>query len=293
MTTTTIALAGLKAQVEAMVADLLQPSGLFNIKVGNEWPAQEGLSRVTQCQHSLITVYDRKMAQDVTRWLTVQKRKTDGVLGIAATMSNETIAPGATETITIGYADGQTAVHVEDAIMANLRVDLTTQDGAVAIAVAGETLTTLAAKLAASINARTPMTSWVNATSVGAVVSITNVTSQAIQLSGECGNIQTVDYEQGRTKRYMQIVLWTKDTATRDAISDRIEVALSALERAYGFELASTEQVQVKKEGDFFDSTDAKAGVYRRDFFIAIEYAITSVDFAYPTLHSNTAFTSA
>lgn len=127
---------------------------------------------------------------------------------------------------------------------------------------AGDTLISIAAALAALINAVTP------ATSSGPVITI----PAAKRLIARVGSTGTSITEIRRQDRQFQIVFWCPTPAARDAAVKLVDPVLAALKF---ISLADGTAGRLIYQRTFLDDAIQKAGCWRRDLFYSVEYGTT------------------
>lgn len=255
--------------------DLVVDNSAITAKIGEGWPPERAIQAVTNKNSVVIGITDRFGTlnnQFRPRRLGAEKLP----IGIASVINKTTIEPGETATITLSIADGQTAVLNKDAVSLVIRYQGQIE-GAVGIAVTGDTLSTLAAKLATDIGAELQN---ISASSSGAVVTITNNKSARLKLESYTGNVGYSYKELARESAQIQIVCWCGSFTIRRAVADILEVELARLRASRGFAVPTGEPVRVLGVNKFTmpNDKDISADVYRRDFLIDVEYGITAVD---------------
>ena len=146
-------MSALQQQVQAACAAL---PGL-NVAVGIDFPPIKTLMANVRGGTAVVSVFDRKQTRNTTRWMPIVLGQTITATELVATLSNSTIAAGATETITLsGTITPGDAVSM---VMTNRTqpptefVTYTRTWATVALVQSGDTLTTLAARLAEQIAA--------------------------------------------------------------------------------------------------------------------------------------------
>lgn len=253
------------------------------VEIGIGWPSQPKFAELsgdpTKC---LVSIYDRKVSKPVRSFLPHQFAATINPTGITATLNKANLPPADTATITLAFAVGFSAVQLNDAVGLGVHMGKD-DDGATASAVAGETLTTLAAKLRDAINANPTLNDWISATALGAVVTITNLTTKPLRLGANTGNVNQGHVEVARQSRQAQVVIWTSTNDVRKRVGAKVEEFLGQLQADYGFALGN-QHVRVMLEGGLLNDENVKMDIYRQDFVFSLEYGITRIDQAWSVL---------
>lgn len=134
----------------------------------------------------------------------------------------------------------------------------------------GDTLSTIAAAVAALIAVQFPGTA-----AVGAVITIVGQPGVVqARIAGQ-GSTWT---EQGRQDRGFQIGCWCPTPALRDVLVPAIDLALRKLDR---ITLVDGSSAHIRYERTFTSDEGEKVQVFRRDLFYMIEYATASIATAY------------
>lgn len=132
--------------------------------------------------------------------------------------------------------------------------------------VANDTTSTIAAALAALINATYPGT-----TSSGAVITLPNTGPpiNAARIGG--GGSQII--EVGRVEQVFQITVWANTPANRKAIASLIPPAIM---QNHFLTLADTSSARLIMKSQRDDDVPQKELLYRRDIFVTVEYVETA-----------------
>lgn len=254
------------------------------VVIGEGWPSLTVLEDTAKRQAVYISIYDTF----VTPSTKFMPRRNVGVEkvdpGIKSTVSFNRLLPGDSQTISLDYATGNIAVKLNDAVSLVLRKGKTV--GAVAKSVAGETLTTLASKLAQEINNASEVHSELTASASGPVVTVTNTSQKLLRIESYTGNIGKIYREVGRSEAHVRITCWCATPIQRRLIADILETKLFALRAKYGFQLPSGEHVRVQGASKYTmpDDNNVTSDIYRRDFEMEFEYPVTTYDLAWSVL---------
>lgn len=243
--------------------------------IGIGWPPETLLmDNVRTGGAGLITIYDRKLSKDTTRWKPLSLGQTivqAGVISIA-TQGNANASITLSGTVLTG-----------DAVSCILTLGQT-QSAVVAIAQVGATLISLALALANAVNADSLLSTWAQASASGAVVTL--VPLLPFRVASYTGNGGTETLELGRRMRRMQIVIWANSEPLRQTLSDPVEVAIAQLEVGYGpypqgLSFVDGTVGRVLAESDYYIEESTLFDTYRRDFLLSVDYPITSTDVLY------------
>lgn len=254
----------------------------LNVEVGIGWPAEKTLQdnvRAAPNPSALVSIYDRGMGRDVTRWLSREVSRTVTPATVTAQASAPYIGPFATGQITIGGT-----VTSGDAIAVMLATRIGQASAQVVSPSTTDTPATIATAIAAAIQGDTILNKMVTATAAGAVVTLTSITTDLTTFAVNVGNGGTRTSEVGRRNRDVQIVIWTRTEDDRNTVGDAIEATIAQLEADFGLTFSDGSVGRVLYQGDrqFDDST--LADTYRRDFFASVDYPITVTDALYAVL---------
>lgn len=285
--------AAIQAEINPVVSNLVVDNNPVNVQSGIGWPPVKTLQNNVKGSNAIISIYDRKMAKNTTRWNPTVLNTTITGTNLITTVSGSTIAPAAHTTITLSgtivAGDAVSAVIGNAGVLAQSQpggsATITNAGAQVVIAAAGSTLSTLAAALAAAVNADDLLSLWVHATVVGAVVTITSLVSPGlITLASYTGSGGTNLQEIGRRERNYQIVVWAPTSDIRSAITNAIETQLQAIETINWLQFPDGTTGRLFNQNDY-DLEDATLqDTYRHDFLLSIEYPITQLDQLYSVL---------
>ncbi len=267
MATTAIALSALGAQVAASAGLPASPA----LTIGYGWPSESTVMRVATGEVGpLASVYDEGVPRNTTRWHPIPAIP-DSVTppGLVATLS-------ATVTTTTATITLSGTPKVDDCVALG---SLESQ-AASYTATATDTLDTIAAGLAAAINAG--MTA-VTASASGAVVTLTAV-APVVTLSAGVANQGVRVTEFKRIDRLVRVVLWTASETMRQSYGDPIDSQLARLYADYGFQAPAGDWIRLAYSSDQYVEQEQLRDIYRRDFHATLEYGVTGQDVLYPVL---------
>ncbi len=270
MATTAIALSALGAQVAASAGLPASPA----LTIGYGWPSESTVMRVATGEVGpLASVYDEGVPRNTTRWHPIPAIADSVVTaGLAAALSAAVTSTTATVTLS-GTPKANDCVAV-----GGFNTPLAAQ-AASYTANATDTLDTIAAGLAAAINAAMTV---VTASASGAVVTLTAVGT--VSLSVGVANQGTKTTEFKRVERRVRVVLWTPSEATRQSYGDPIDSQLARLYAGYGFQTVAGDWVRLAYQSDQYVEQEQLRDIYRRDFRLTLEYGVTGQDVLYPVL---------
>jgi hypothetical protein len=223
----------------------------------------------------VVSIYDRGVAKDTTRWLPKQAvPETITAASITAALSNPYTAAGATFTLTFG----NTAI-------ANDAWGMTVRGGAngpiTYVASAAETADAFATGVGSAISGAF---SNLGVSVSGAVVTVTNNSGAGIAVTSAVGNVVSRMIEVHRTRREAQIIVASNTPDNRDALADPIDVLLGQYEVDFGYQLADDTWVRVWSQGDISLEDNIQHNVFRRDFIVSLEYGVTYLESGYSVL---------
>jgi hypothetical protein len=295
MATLYTALSAIQAAVSAATQGLISYSpdtnGLpLTVEVGLYWPSAKALQNNVRKANggggptALVTVYDRGIAANSTRFAPYVVAEDLTPATMTAALSAPTLPPGGSATLTIFDP-----VSVGDAVAL---VVVPTPFGNCAVipaAVAGDTAVTMAAKMAALVNANADLATYkiatlLRATAAGPVVTLTSVCNQLLGLIANVGNGGSRTTEVGRRKRHFQIVVWTRTPDDRILVGDQIEGLIARMEADFGLAFADGTLGRLTFTGDVSHDEATLSDTMRRDFFVCVDYGVTVTDQTYAVL---------
>jgi hypothetical protein len=286
-------LVALQQQVSSITTGLVSNSpdtfGLpLTVEVGLYWPSAKSLQNNVrrgnapggQGPSSLVTIYDRGLAADSTRWVPNVVGQTLVTPTLTATLSENYVQQLATMTLTLGGVPT-----VGDAIGIVLSFALNLAQAVVPIAVAGDTASTMAAKAVTLLQANPTIMSWVSVVAVGPVITFTSLLAgPPVAIQANVGNGGTQLTEIGRRKRHFQIVVWSRTPDDRITVGDPIEVMIAQLEANFGLTFPDGTMGRMTFSGDTLHDQATLSDVARRDFFLCLDYGINVSDVTYAIL---------
>jgi len=271
-----------KAVIEAAVADLLIDGNPADITVGLGWPDVERLQDVARGK-MLISVHERLTGKVPRRYLNQTQQFTPLPCGIAAVLSNDVIGPTGSETLTLSFSVGSSAVNQYDGVGLGAAFGFL-ESGATVIASTGNSLHDVASALATNINATDVLSDWISASATGAVVTLTNLLSAPLKIAKGVGNRTIRTKETGREQADLQITLWADSQKSRYSIGDIIQPLLNDLEDQGRVQINAGDHANFGYNGSMNNDADVQKNTYRREFLLSAEYSVRKTDFAYPVL---------
>lgn len=251
------------------------------------WPPMKVLQTIpqnfkAQTPTAIIGVYDRKISRNVTRWIPFQVSEDILPSTLTTSVVGESMNSGQSAQIALGVSvsPGDSV----SAVFTSYTGNPSTMAAQVAIGVAGASLTSLAALLAAQINADPILSLWASAIAVGPDVNITNLTAKVLKLQSYAGNGAVETVEVGRRDRQFQITCWMPTEEIRQAVTDPIDAMIATAESAFGFTMPDGTPLRVSYQNDYYLEDDTLEDVYRRDFLLCVEYPVTTTDNLYALL---------
>lgn len=293
MATLYTVLTNLQQQVSAVTSGLISNSPdtfgqPLNVQVGLYWPSAKSLQNNVRPANgiggvgpsSLVTIYDRGLAADSTRWLPATVGQTLTPATLTVVLSEAYVQQLASMTVTFGGIPT-----VGDAVGIVLQTGLGQAQAVVPIAVAGDTAASMAAKAVALLQANATIMSWLTASALGPVVTLTSLlTGPPISIVVNVGNGGVNLTEIGRRKRHFQIVCWTRTPDDRITVGDPIEALIAGLEANFGLTFPDGTMGRLTYSGDVMHDEATLSDVSRRDFLLCLDYGINVVDVTYSIL---------
>lgn len=264
------------------------------VEVGTDFPPQAALMRmVEQGGVALVTVMDRKMSRNTTRWSPIAIGEAVTPATLVSTVSNQIVAPDGTATITLSGAitlgDAVSCVLTNGAALAQPTAVQTPLWAVTTFAAAGATLGTVATALCNAINADSILSTWVTATVAGGVITLTSMLATPLKLQSLTGNGGEQLTQIGRRAGQFQIVTWASSIAHRNAVGNAISSMAEQMEvfwgaYANGVSFPDGTGGNVTVMNDFLLDDATMSDTYRRDILLTIDYPITTVDALYSVL---------
>jgi hypothetical protein len=289
-------MSGLVGQVQVATAGLSANGLPIVVRVGTEWPPQNVLQDVARSAPvpppptsgttpaptsitAAISVYDRKVGRNATRWSqSIVSTTVVPATLMSAVEAPAAVAPSGSTTITLSgvptIGDGVSAVAQTAAAPGSIGPVMA---AVVAQAVADDTASSMASKLAAAVNADATLSTWFRATAAGPVVTMTNRLGVQATLASYTGNGGSQVVEIGRRDRQIQVACWVPTLEARDALVRPLETLFAQLNLEF-MTLPDGTSVQVMYETDYDLDDDTLSDVYRHDFLVDVEYPVTSID---------------
>ena len=285
-------LRAIQAQISAVTVGLISrspdtPGQMLTVFTGIYWPSEKTLQDNVRKTHpdtggptALITIYDRGLAADATRWKpsTVSNTILPATMTVALSQTNIPALGSATLTFTGPLSIG-------DAVGIVLGTQLLGLEAVVPIAVAGDTTTTMAAKAVALFMADPFLAAMATATAVGPVLTLTSLSASTFtRVAVHVGNNGIRTRELGRRRRHFQIVIWARTPDDRSTVGDPIEALIAGLESDFGLTFADGTLGRMTFTGDTEHDQAVLSDTLRRDFMVVVDYGITVTDTTYSIL---------
>lgn len=287
MATLYTVLAAIQEQLSVATIALLSVSSdtmarPLNIEVGIGWPSERTLQnnvRKAALPTALITVFDRGLASDSTRWLPHRVGFTATSAGIQAELSSMALTPAMP--VLLAFSG---AVTPGDAVALVASPVRGTPFAQVAIPAPTDTLPSLAIALAGLINADPDMSGFLTAVATNGMVTLASLIESPVALQCNVGNGAVSLTEIGRRSRGLQIVVWTRTEDDRNTVGDVIETAIACMEADFGLTFPDGTMGRLKYAGDHLLNDATLSDTYRRDFLVSVDYPITVNDQLYAVL---------
>jgi hypothetical protein len=292
MATLYTVLSSIQAQVSGVTQGLVSNSPdtfgtPLTVYVGLYWPSVKTLqdnvrkaSPTTGGPTALITVYDRGLASDSTRWLPAPVGG-----GITASTMTVTASEGYVQQFASMSLTFAGPITPNDAVGIVLSTQLGQSQGVVAIAGASDTAATMAAQTAALLQANATIMSWLTVSVVGSVIWLTSMLSgPPISVAANVGNGGTTLMEIARRKRHFQIVIWARTPDDRNTVADPVEALIARLEANFGLTFPDGTMGRLTFSGDTQHDEATLSDTFRRDLLCCVDYGITVTDQTYAVL---------
>lgn len=260
-------LSDVSAALRALCSGALYPTARFPagpsgpslaglpIIVQSGWPDPKSLSDQVAAGWGQVTIYPQPTERNTTRYPQTWEQT-----GPLQTITFTLMVVG--QVITVGGAQPATFYGQNFAVFVN-GVAYVYRCGR------GDTLTTIAAALAALIVVGVPGT-----TSTGPSITIP---APARIGALRVGSQAPVAQELKRQERYFSIIVWAPTTVARDAIAKFIDVVIP---QTKFLTLSDGSKARLIYKGSPYTDFDQKQGIYRRDFSVSVEYATLATDLA-------------
>lgn len=246
------------------------------IPVGIGWPPETQLADIARTKGRRVSIFDRAASQNVTRWLQTEPRS----ITVVDTHLTVTPALGSLSGVTSLVLGG--SVTVNDALALVVQHDVVTPGSVVVIAGPTDTLNTMAAALASAINSDPTLSQWLSAVATGPQVDVTS--NGDYPFAARIANVANAKYETRRYNRQSFISVWAATPEDRELVSGVLESALGRLSTNFGAQTASGDWVRMFMTGDLYIDDPILRDLYRRDFYVSVEYGLTYTDLMYPVL---------
>lgn len=142
----------------------------------------------------------------------------------------------------------------------------------------------LAAALAANISADPVLSTWLNATATGATITLTSLLPSAIAVRVTSGNGGVQVRELGRVDRDIMVTTWTRTVDDRWTLAAALEALFGTLMIDTGLPLPNSEPARLILSHSHNNDGASTADIYRRDFMLSVDHAITTQDALYALL---------
>jgi hypothetical protein len=284
--------AAIQAQIENVICNIVVDDVPVTITTGIGWPSVKVLQNNVKGSNAIISIYDRKMARNSTRWKPTVLGQSVTNATLTTAVSQSTIPPGETAVITLGGevtpGDAVSAVVTGNQFLSQQASDgqvLTTAAAQIAIGSASDTPITLAGTLASAINADPVLSQWVFASVSGSTITIRSLLPVGtLNLQSYTGNGGSMTREIGRRDRNFQVVIWAPTSNIRSAVTTALEALFQQIETDLWLTFSDGTMGRLFNQNDF-DLEDATlADTYRHDFLFSVDYPITEQDALYAVL---------
>lgn len=283
-------LSALQQQISVATAGLpAVGGGLLNVMVGIDWPSIKVLQAGVKNGSAIITIFDRKMSRNTTRWTPIALSQTVTPATLTTSASG-VIPPLGSGLITLGgpVTNGDA---VSCVLTNNSALPTGTPTAAtIVVGTGADTPATMAYRLTLAISEEPTLSTWVTAVQTGQFVTLTSLISHPIGLASYAGNGGTQITEIGRRERELQVVVWTASPEDRDTVGNVVETMLASMEAFVGaypggliFSDGTSGRVTVRNDFLLDDATLA-GGAYRRDVLLCVDYPVTTQNALYAVL---------
>lgn len=247
-------------------------------------PAVNTLQDVGKNKFALVSIVSGENGPIGRQPISKRRKIVKHTCGIFSELSNDTIAAGESETLTLSYAPTTgNAVRLYDGV--GLRAFFGTDSGATAIAESGETLSTLAAKLADSINNRPTIKDWFSATADDEVVTITNQLDAPIKIETSVGNRATIYRVMTESFAHMQLVAYAKTQKMVFALGSLLETRFARFEINHHYSIPETlENLDIFFDGALPNYDNTQKDFYSYHVQSSVKFTMIEEQPAYPFL---------
>ena len=277
-----------------------------NIGIG--WPPVKTLQALTRGSSAVCAVYDRKTSNDATRWAAygISSLATLGTPGITIAWNNPQPTTGILtpqQGSQIQYAAGQssvTSINVGGSAQLTIGGTVLSSDGVglvfysgsgvldavVYVSTSAATTTAVAAYLSELVNGDAALTPAVSASASNNILTLTNLSSQIVNVQANTGNAGSTLFEVGRRRRELQLVTWSPTEDIRAAIAGIVDASIAGMETLDWPTAADGTPIRIEHVSDYYLEDATAADLYRYDNIFSAEYSVTIVDTLYPVLAS-------
>lgn len=288
MATVDSVLEGIALSIRDMTDQLSAPNPVVFV----DMPSTEVMGNLARVPaHSLVSVFDDGFAENVSRWNKIQYSDVIMPIGISSVVSRAVIPASSTATITISGTvlanDAVSAVISFNAIIAGLDPTGEYPIKNVGTAFSQTTQTTtaqMATGLAAKINADTRVNAFISAVAVGSVVTVTNLLVVPMNFRSKCGNIGSRTTEVARSKRSVQIIIWSTTRQERSRIGNAIMGWLGNRQANFGIALDDGSYARLMYAGDKLGKDTHMHDIYQWNIKASAEFGITYTETLYSVL---------
>lgn len=320
MATLYTVLAAVQEQVAAATTGLVSAAAdtngqTLNVATGIGWPSEKTLQNSVRKvpPTAIVTVFDRGLASDTTRWLPQEVGRVVVPASLTATLAavggggapttddfgnpitddvGSPIYGDATYTASTSFLPpgGQMAVTLAgpsvagDAVAVLLTAQVGMTQGTVAIVAQAEAMTEVAVNLASLLSVDPDIAQMVSVQTNGSTVVMTSLMTTPIRVVCNVGNGGNRTMEVGRRSRGIQIALWTRTEDDRITVGDAIDVLIAQLEADFGLVFPDGTMGRLCYAGDHQMNDATLSDIYRRDFLVSVDYPITTTDRLYAVL---------
>ena len=256
------------------------------------WPPVSVLQQVVAQKGAVISIYDRAGGKNSTRWMPYPTSEVAQAPKITSSMAAG-FMPGLANAflLTVGGA-----IQANDAVTCSLSLTPNvgvrsmggafSSAGAAYVVTATDTIATVCSGLAAAIAADPVMSPFLfNVVASSFTVSGSNNTSAPLYATSAFGSITQQQVEFRRTRRSLQVTCWTALDGDREALTDPLDAFFAQTQAKFGFTVgASADQVRFEYTSDVYSNDDELRDLYRRDFFVEVEYGTSVQQTAYSIL---------
>lgn len=256
----------------------------LTVEVGLYWPSAKALQNNVRKVNgtgptSLVTVYDRGLGRDSTRWSSYTVSQTPNPATMTVTLSDKFLQPGESLTITFGGT-----VSAGDAVGLTFAPFVNNAQAVVVSAGSTDTPETMAAQAAMFLQANPTIAGWGTISVAGPVVTLVSTTALMPAVTARVGNGGTSLIEIGRRSRHFQVVVWSRTPDDRITVGDPIEAMIASMEANFGLTFPDGTMGRLLYSGDIQHDEATLSDTLRRDFLLCVDYGITVTDTTYAFL---------